>query len=311
MNPKKKIIIDTDLGDDIDDAFAVLIAAVSDEIDVLGITTVYRCPEARAKMTSYLLEKAGYNVNIYCGNKYPLKAKSIWGKAIDFDSLPWSYSKDYDNQKIQNETAFDFYCRILETTQDVTIVTLGPLTNIAELFTKRADLITKIKKLVIMGGAFTLNRSEYNIVCDPDAAKIVFESGCAMDLVGLDVTLRCEIPNDKLEMLWRRGGVFQILYNMRKLWGNRVILHDPLALMSVIDDSILKFENAVISAETKGEFTKGMTVVLSDNDWKVSKEKTKTRMAVDVDVPRFTEEIFKRLQLLDKRTDKIENKKLC
>ena len=98
---------------------------------------------------------------------------------------------------------------------------------------------------------------------------------------------------------------------MRKLWGNRVILHDPLALMSVIDDSILKFENAVISAETKGEFTKGMTVVLSDNDCKVSKEKTKTRMAVDVDVPRFTEEIFKRLQLLDKRTDKIENKKLC
>lgn len=294
------IIIDTDLGDDIDDAFAILLALASPEVHVLGITTVYRCPEARAKMTASLLRQIGEEVNIYCGAKYPICNRSAWGRPINFETLPWSYSSDYEKETFCPQTAFEFYCQVLETRNDVVIIALGPLTNLAELFTKRADLIGNIRKIVVMGGAFTMNRTEYNMVCDPEAAKIVLESDCPIDVVGLDVTLQCKIKNDALEELWRRGGVFETLHNMRRLWGHQVILHDPLALMSIICEDVVSFEPAVIGVETKGEYTRGMTLILSDGDWKVSKESTATRVAVGGNIPRFKKELFARLSVIQK-----------
>ena len=87
---------------------------------------------------------------------------------------------------------------------------------------------------------------------------------------------------------------------MRRLWGHQVILHDPLALMSIICEDVVSFEPAVIGVETKGEYTRGMTLILSDGDWKVSKESTATRVAVGGNIPRFKKELFARLSVIQK-----------
>lgn len=296
---KRKIILDTDLGDDIDDAFALLLTCASPELELLGITTVYRCPKERAKMTGKLLQDAKWQAEIYSGEKYPLAQDSMYGKKIDFDKLPWSYSSEYDKITFNQKSAFDFMCETLEKESGVTLVAVGPLTNVAKLITERSDLAARLEKIVIMGGAYTINKAEYNIACDPEAAAIVFDSGLPIDLVGLDVTLKCVIPDDKLEGLWDKSAAFKTLYSMRSKWGYRVCLHDPLTVMSLLCEDVLTFAQAAVKVETKGEYTRGMTIVLSGCEWPVSAENSKTRIATSVNVDLFVKELFERLDRIN------------
>ena len=296
---RKKIILDTDLGDDIDDAFALLLTCASEELELLGITTVYRCPEERARMTAKLLADAQMNAEIYCGEKYPLKQDCMYGRKIDFEKLPWSYSKEYDNVSFNKKTAFDFMCETLKNESGVTLIAVGPLTNVAKLIKERPDLASKLEKIVIMGGAYEINKAEYNIACDPEAAEIVFDSGLNIDLVGLDVTLKCVIPDEKLKGLWEKSPAFKTLYSMRSKWAYRVCLHDPLTVMSLIEKDVVSFNQAVVKVETEGKYTRGMTVVLSSPEWLVSAEQSKTRIATDVNVDLFVEELFRRLDKIN------------
>lgn len=164
MKERIPVIIDTDLGDDIDDAFALCLAMQSPELEILGVTTVHRCAAYRAKMAKSLLNAGGFcEVPVYAGESKPLVRESVHGRPLDYGEKPHSYAEEYDATEYDGDDAVSFIVGTLEKSdRKITLVTLGALTNIALVLQKRPDLFGKIEKLCIMGGAFSMNLGEYN-----------------------------------------------------------------------------------------------------------------------------------------------------
>lgn len=260
MNDIGKIILDTDIGDDIDDAFALLLLSESNKAEVLGVTTVFRNASKRAKMASYLLRKLHKDTPVYPGIDMPLKAKienivplEIRQKEkVDEDGkyhLP-QYASYMDEAAIEKKDAVSF---IIESVHrypgEVTIIPIGPLTNIATAFRKDPSIIPLIKEVRLMGGGLGLNFAEWNMWCDPEAANIVYNSGVNLTTVGLNVTCKTQLDEPYIKMMKEsKSKALSIVYDMMMKWFEHYqftapVMHDPLTVASLLDPGILKFED--------------------------------------------------------------------
>ncbi len=263
---KRKIIIDTDIGDDIDDALAVSYALHSPELDVIGITTVFRDTAARAKIARKLLQLAGRDeIPVYAGCQQPLINR------YDPDVLPCQYGQEMSNLEYNRDMdAVDYIInRVTHSDGDITLVPIGPLTNIANVLSRKPELRHKLREIVLMGGAYFGHSTEWNVFCDPEAARIVFESGVAIKAIGLDVTLKCQWSERELEKAGKsisplQKFLYQLVERWREVPGNNLPhLHDPLAIYAIGNEEFLEFEDIHVAVETKGELTRGTT--FSDN----------------------------------------------
>lgn len=292
-----KLLIDTDIGGDIDDAFALCLALGSPELEILGVTTVFQCPVQRAQIAKALLAAAGRgDIPVVAGEAKPLGQTELYGRPIDFETKPLSYGAEFEKTEIDGRDGVDFLIRTLESQgEPVTVVTIGALTNLAAVLTKRPDLKNRIEKFCVMGGAYDRNYAEYNFACDPEAARIVLRSGISCDLVGTDVTFRCMMGERQLARLAASSSsAIRLLLSLNKSWGHNVYLHDPLALYNAIDSQYLTFQNREIEVETKGKLTRGVAVTLSDWNWQLPAN-DKLRVAVDVRAEEFVEECTRRI----------------
>ena len=295
---KYKVIIDTDIGDDIDDAFALLLAMKSPELEILGVTTVYKDTVKRAKIAKALLISGGFaSIPVYSGEKMPINSPTLFGREVDFDQPPLSFEKQFDNIQIDGTDGVDFIIRTLEQSlQPITIITLGALTNIARVLQKRPDLKNKIARLSVMGGAYLVNLCEYNFTCDPDAANEVLQSGIAADCVGVDITFKCYPSKEQLKKLENHSSeCIKILLKMKKNWTHQVFFHDPLAVMCVFDKQFVTFEKRLCEVETKGKVTRGYVANLSDFNWQQSAEKSRQFIGINVKGEDFVEKCMERL----------------
>mgnify|MGYP000859425328 CR=1 FL=1 len=296
---KRKIIIDTDIGDDIDDALAISFALNSPELEVIGITTVFRNTDIRAKMAANLLKQAGRDIPVYAGCGQPIINRE------DDSQIPCQYSRDMDEFIYSKEThAVDYIInKIMNSSNDISLVPIGPLTNIAMAILKCPEIKTKLKEIVLMGGCFYSHFNEWNIVCDPEAARIVFEAGIPIKAVGLDVTLKCRLNENDLAMIDKSySPVAKFLSELIKRWRDNTkslpILHDPLAVCAVFNDNILEMQNEKIVIETKGEYSRGTTYNKTGLNWvrerKVVDSHIKVAKNVDVDafIKMFIERII-------------------
>jgi pyrimidine-specific ribonucleoside hydrolase len=157
----------------------------------------------------------------------------------------------------------------------LSIIATGPLTNIAALFTKEPDIPHMLDEIVIMGGAYGVTEygignetpvAEFNIYSDPEAAKIVFESGVALKAVGLDVTMIPQAHLSPGEYARIRASktkaanfASKILARTMRKW-HHFALHDPMAVAVKVKPSLFAFEKYQVAVETRGEHTTGMTV---------------------------------------------------
>ncbi len=283
-----KIIIDTDIGGDIDDAFAICMAMHSPEVELLGVTTVYQDTEKRAKIAARLLRLGGCSdIPVVAGEKYPLKNRKVYGKTVDFDEAPITYVSDYDSEVYrQDVVAKDFIIQTLENAEEpIVLVTMGALTNIAKVFMERPDLKEKILFISMMGGAYYFrNVGEFNISCDPEAADIVINSGVEIRCVGLDVTFQQVLQQNEIQMLENHSHpCIKMLMNMRKTWGHGVVLHDPLALAVVFRKDLVVFEKILCKIELEGTYTRGVSVNLSDFTWGIPAENSRFEVGITVD----------------------------
>lgn len=266
---KEKIIIDTDIGDDIDDALAISLAVNSPEIDLVGVTTVFKNTAARARLAKKVLEMLGRaETPVYMGCAQPLINK------VDDKEIPNQYSEDMDGIEVNTDMdAVDYIIEIvMKSDGDISIVPIGPLTNIALAIIKKPEIKNKIKSIVMMGGAYYFPYNEYNIECDPEAARIVFESGIQIKAVGLDVTLKCQLTQQDVERIEHpHNEITQFLSDLIGRWTKindyLPILHDPLAICAVFDKELLEFNEERIVIETKGEFTRGATFNQTSYRW--------------------------------------------
>ena len=194
---RRKIIIDTDPGQD--DAVAILLAfACPEELDVLGITAVAgNVPLALTEKNARIIcELAGKtDVPVFAGCDTPLKRKLVTAEHVHgktgLDGPPLAEPR----MPLQDAHAVDFIIETLrrEPSGTVTLVPIGPLTNIATAFERAPDIVERVQEIVIMGGAYfevgnITPAAEFNIYVDPEAADIVFKSGAPLVVMPLDVT---------------------------------------------------------------------------------------------------------------------------
>ncbi len=251
---KIKIILDTDIGDDIDDAFALSIALNEPRCELLGVTTVFRNSEKRAKMAKSLIKAFDKDVKVYAGCDAPLIAKvddlipseikareklDEKGKYLIPQYLPLM-----DESDVEKEHAVDYIISTVhQYPHEVTIVAIGPLTNVAMAMRKDPDIIPLIKEIRIMGGhPKDIHCKEWNIFCDPEAARIVYSSSVRLYAVGLNVTMQVKLEEKHREKLKQVDGErFSLLSNMMEKWFEHYefacpVMHDPLAISTLFTD---------------------------------------------------------------------------
>ena len=289
MKQQYQILIDTDIGGDVDDALALGMALNTPEIEIVGITNVYLANAWRAGVTKELLRVYGREeIPVCTGAEKPLIG--WWDENRIPNSSP-DYG-EYRGEKLPH--AADFIIRKAEEIDDLILLAIGPLTNVG-LALAKAPHIAKRLRIFMMGGQLNKAHPEWNIVCDPEAARIVFESGADVTMVGLDVTNRCRFTRDEVDEIKNAGNpraerLGLMMEQFIRNFGYLPILHDPLALAALIWPDLLKLERKRILIETRGELTRGLTI---DCDWGQGQE---AWAATDVDVQGFKRRLIEVLK---------------
>jgi purine nucleosidase len=239
MPPARKVILDTDIGDDIDDAFALALALQSPELDIVGVTTAYGPTEKRAKMALKILHAAGRD-------DVPV---AVGLRTHDSDPNQYPYAADYAETAPIAEGAVEFILRTLdESAGDVTLIAYGPLTNLGAAIRQAPETMRRVRELIIMGGMIGPGsekageyRPEYNIKCDIPAAQTVFRAGLPLTMVGLDVTMLCDLDSERRAAIAAAGTpLAEAVLAMLRLWPRDTpILHDPLAVSLAVDPSFV------------------------------------------------------------------------
>lgn len=243
------VIVDTDIGSDIDDAYAVLLAISSPELNIKGITLVHADIDMRVKITRKLLKLAGReDMPVIGGEKYPIRRERpiIWGghegRGIDFSDVGSDLPNTYAPEFIAQTAA--------EKPGELLLITIGPLTNIGIAIRDYPQETARLKGIVCMGSTFNgFGREhageEHNIAVDPEAAEIVLSSGIPVLLVGLNVTTKVALTRDQLdEIAAFRTPLAKFMAHMTEDFftlGNRssTVMHDPLAVAASFEPGIL------------------------------------------------------------------------
>lgn len=309
---KKKVLIDCDPGHD--DMVAIMLACYSEDIEVLGITTV--AGNQTGEKTFLNAHKVLKMINredikIARGYDLPLFRKLVTAPEIHgISGLDGAALPEIDI-KTKPEHAVDFIISTLMCSQEkVWLIPTGPLTNIAFSLLKEPLIKERIEKIVLMGGAaFDSNitpSAEFNIFVDPEAAKIVFESGLPITMVGLDVTNKALFTFEDIDLLDSfKGKVSSVVAPLLKFFASTNLeifnfpgapLHDALAVAYVIDPTVLTTKYWNVKIETKGEFTNGRTVV---DVYNITGDKPNTEVAMEVDLLKFKKMIFNMIKHYD------------
>jgi len=274
---KKPVIIDCDPG--YDDALALVLALGNEALDIRAITTVAgNVPLERTyKNAVRITEYFGKDIRIGCGAAKPLVRELETGEMVHSPSGLGGVNIPEDVKMPHKENAIEVIRSVLEETEEkVTLIPVGPLTNIALFLSQYPELKEKIGEIAIMGGAAAEgNRTasaEYNIYADAEAAKIVFDSELPIVMAGLDVTNHFQILPDEFNLYRDMGkaGIFvsEVLenyYEFYKTLNNDIFkgpaIHDMVPIAYVIDSTTCKGKQYHVDVECQGEFTYGRTVV--------------------------------------------------
>ncbi len=288
------VILDTDIGDDIDDALALAFALQSPELDVRAVVTVLQHRERRADLVWKILQLYGRtDIPVGMGAEQPLVAPPRIGEVRQTAALTPG-DRMPENRRRNGLELFLETC--LRSPERITVVAYGPLTNVALALKAEPRIAQRIERLVLMNGIFFRPRLEYNTVRDPEAAAIVFASGLPIVTVGLDVTLQCRLePADMDRLGASRLETVGFLLELTRIWQagrpeQRPVLHDPLAVAVTFHPDLVRLERGRVEVETRGqpERTYGMTLFRPDAEANV-------QVASEVQARRFLDLFLERV----------------
>ena len=310
----RKIIFDTDPGQD--DMAAILMALASPrELDVLGIVAVagnvpLHHTERNARKICELAGRA--DIPVFAGSDTPMgrklvTAEHVHGKTgLDGPDLP------DPKMPLQTKPGVDFLIETLRAAKDgeITLCTLGPLTDVGLALRRAPDIVPKIREIVMMAGAYfevgnITPTAEFNVYVDPTAADIVFKSGVPITVMPLDVTHQVLVTParmEKLASLGNRSGkalaealTFSRTFDVNKYGTDGAPLHDPTTTAYLLKPELFGGRHINVEIETVSELTMGMTVA---DYWRVTGRPANARYMRDVNVDGFFELLFERIARL-------------
>lgn len=257
---RRAVVMDTDIGDDIDDAFAVALAVRSPELEVRGITTVFKDAHTRALLACRLLEEMGQGQIPVAAGAPPQATPEKKGQ------LQYGLEGNFKKRPLE-ESAVDFLYRQFKAHPgELTMLAVGPLTNVAKLLTEHPDCKPWIKEIVLMGGAVRVGYKkdsppdvEWNIKCDIPAAQTVFSAGVPLVVAPLDATATLRLDTQRRERIFDSAAPeAKTLAALYKLWGNPTpVLFDNVAVTLCHTDKFCKLEPLHISVNDKGYTPEG------------------------------------------------------
>jgi purine nucleosidase len=275
---KMRFLIDTDTASD--DAVALIMALRSPQVEALAITTVAGNVDVHqaSRNALYTAELCDSRVPVFMGAEKPLKRAHVGAEWFHGRDGLGDHGYGPPRRAVEKQNAVDAIIETIESHPGLVMVTLGPLTNVALAVQKEPSIATKVSRCVVMGGAPCCEgnvtpAAEYNIWCDPEAARIVMGSALPIELVGWHLCRGEALLNvsDIQEVLDLGTPVakFAIECNsvaqeaiLKQTGEHGISLPDPVAMAVAIDPSIVTSESAhFVEVETQSELTRGMTVV--------------------------------------------------
>ena len=320
----KKIILDTDPGTD--DAMAMMLALDSPELEVRAITVVPGNVTAAQGLDNALRMVSLANrcdIPVAGGAQHPLLQKLITAEFWHGQNGLANIQLPPSNCTVDALFAPDLIIQMVHgSPHEITLVPVGPLTNIALAVLKDPSIVPLVKEVILMGGSISGGNvnaaAEANIYNDPEAAQIVFQAGWPLTMVGLDVGDKTLLTQQYLDQLGRtHGPVNDFIYGVAKYLVDLSArfnspgtpMYDPLAVGVAIDSSLVKAPAMHVDVETKGEFTRGETVanrhgyvernVLHGDRYIIEglgRVEPNAKVCVDVDANRFLQLFVARIQ---------------
>ena len=254
---KYKLFIDTDMGGDVDDALALTAALRCPEVQLVGLSTVYLRPHWRAKVAGGILDRCGArNVPVSVGCGRPIAG------AWDEKNIPDTGVTPEKPVPLSDLHGSDLLLRCAAENPGMSILAIGPLTNVTLALMKDPETLRGCK-LYIMGGRLFNAQPEWNILCDPEAADIVFRSDLEIRLVPFDVTALCQFSQQEVDTFAGteyRDFLRGMMNAFTKKFGFLPMMHDPMALAMLVKPELFTFERRQIAVELRGSMTRGTLV---------------------------------------------------
>lgn len=306
---KRKIILDCDPGHD--DAVAIMLAGISPNIELLGITvvtgnqTLEKTVNNALNVTQYL----GIDVPVYAGCGQPMiRDKMIAADIHGETGLDGPVFEELKKKAEEKHAVLYLVDTLMNTKEKITVVTTGPMTNLAMAMRMEPRIIDNIEEIVLMGGAYTLGNvtpaAEFNIIADGDAASVCFRSGKPITMVGLDVTRKALCYPEIVERMSKINNKASKLFvdlmshfnkSQKEVFGwDGGPLHDPITIAYLIDPSVIstRFVNASVDIRSVDSY--GRT---NCDYFNYLKREPNVNVAVDIDVEKFWDIIEQHLSM--------------
>ncbi len=285
-----KVLLDTDIGTDVDDAVALAYLLSHPDCELLGITTVTGEAMKRASLASVLCQMAGKSIPIYPGAEHPLTGEQRQPVAQQAAVLPnWPHEVNFPLNQ-----AVDFLANTIRShPYEVTLLTIGPLTNIGTLFSTYPDVAELLAALIIMGGNFDesgpeAGRIEFNVAGDRAASEIVYKAPVKLHRsLGLNVTQQVMMSAEEAKERFTAPLLRPVL-DMAEIWFEKfyktITFHDPLAAATIMEPGLCSYQQGKVILDSTDQ--PGKTI------WQPGNAEAPHQVAMTVDVERYFQHFF-------------------
>lgn len=257
---KRRLVIDTDIGTDVDDLWTVAMIPALDDVELAAISVVYGDTELRARLAAHACDAMGIDVPIHRGREDTLSGKEIMWAGHEGEGVDGLDAATYEPGD-----AVDVLVDLAAATPNgLDVVAIGPLTNIASAMQRDPSFATNLRHLTVMGGEFSHGWPEHNFSSDVTATATVLASGAPMTIMPLDQTLRVQLDRADVDAIARAHTLGPLMADQaERFWrwlakivpgskGDVSSPHDPLALLTLVEPSLFEIESMRVEISEDG-----------------------------------------------------------
>ncbi len=255
-----RLVIDTDIGTDVDDLWTLAMVPGLAGVNVAAVTLVYGDTDLRARMAAAVLAAMGVEAPVHRGCGQPLSGKAVVWAGHEGAGVPGIDEAAYDRV----DAADTLVALAAAEPGSLEVLAIGPLTNIATAMQRDPAFVRNVKRLLVMGGEFQMGWPEHNFACDFEATRIVVGSGAPITIVPLDQTLKVAVDEHDIDRIARVHPIGRLMAEQaRTFWrwlsglraglpNDRSWAHDPLTLLALTEPGLFTFTRMAVEVQPDG-----------------------------------------------------------